>query len=94
MAARGMPAHTGPIGVVLAEHEQGRAFLRTVRVNLDSAGAGSAEALDRGLAAATGYSRSLSEYPKSTCFEHKLLRFRPRGPQHAAPKMISRTGSL
>src|ERR1035441_6261135 len=37
--------------------------------------------------------RSLSEYPKLACFEHKLLRFRRRGPQHAAPKMISRTGS-
>ena len=38
-------------------------------------------------------SRSLSEYPKLACFEHKLLRFRLRGPQHAAPEMISRTGS-
>jgi predicted amino acid-binding ACT domain protein len=37
--------------------------------------------------------RSLSEYSEFTRFEYKLLRFRLRGPQHAAPKMISRTGS-
>jgi hemerythrin-like domain-containing protein len=62
MAALGMPAHTGPIGVMLAEHEQGRAFLRTVRANLDSAGTGSAEALDRALAAAAGYSQLLRQH--------------------------------
>ena len=32
-----MPERGGPIGVMLAEHEQGRAYLKAVRENLDAA---------------------------------------------------------
>jgi hemerythrin-like domain-containing protein len=31
MVAHGMPAESGPIGVMLAEHEQGRAYTRAMR---------------------------------------------------------------
>lgn len=34
---RGMPANGGPIAVMLAEHDEGRAYLRAVRENLDAA---------------------------------------------------------
>jgi hemerythrin-like domain-containing protein len=40
----GMPVEGGPIGCMLAEHEEGRAYLRTVRENLDAAELGSADA--------------------------------------------------
>src|ERR1041385_3430908 len=41
---RGMPAQGGPIGVMLAEHDEGRAYLKAVRENLDAAEQGSADA--------------------------------------------------
>ena len=44
MAARGVPADGGPIGVMLAEHDQGRACIAGVRQNLAAAEAGSPEA--------------------------------------------------
>jgi hemerythrin-like domain-containing protein len=46
MKERGVPAEGGPIGVMLAEHDEGRAYLRAVRENLAGAEQGSAEALD------------------------------------------------
>jgi hemerythrin-like domain-containing protein len=55
MKARGVPAEGGPIGVMLAEHDQGRAYLKTVRENLAAAEQGSAEALNVVLKNATGY---------------------------------------
>ncbi len=45
MKERGVPERGGPIGVMLAEHDQGRAYLRAVRENLDAADTGSSEAL-------------------------------------------------
>ena len=41
MSQRGVPQNGGPIGVMLAEHEQGRGYLRAVRENLEAAAAGS-----------------------------------------------------
>ena len=44
MKERGVPQEGGPIGVMLAEHDEGRAYLRAVRQNLSAAADGSAEA--------------------------------------------------
>ena len=44
MRLRGVPQEGGPIGVMLAEHDEGRAYLRAVRQNLQAAAAGSASA--------------------------------------------------
>jgi hemerythrin-like domain-containing protein len=43
MKERGVPERGGPIGVMLHEHDQGRAFLKGVRENLDAAEQGSEE---------------------------------------------------
>jgi hemerythrin-like domain-containing protein len=42
---RGMAVQGGPIGCMLAEHDEGRGYLKAVRENLDAAELGSAEAL-------------------------------------------------
>ena len=55
MKERGVPEHGGPIGFMLAEHDQGRAYLKAVRENLDAAGSGSTAARDAVFANATGY---------------------------------------
>jgi hemerythrin-like domain-containing protein len=44
MKERGVPEQDGPIGVMLAEHNQGRAYLRVIRENLDAAAQGSPSA--------------------------------------------------
>ncbi len=44
MRERGVPQYGGPIGVMLAEHDQGRGYLKTIREHLDAAEEGSAEA--------------------------------------------------
>src|ERR1051326_6848001 len=36
MKERGVPEHGGPIGVMLSEHDEGRAYLKAVRENLDA----------------------------------------------------------
>ena len=46
LEARGIPREGGPIGVMLAEHEQGRAFVRQMHEALPGARAGEAAALD------------------------------------------------
>ena len=55
MKARGVPEAGGPIGVMLAEHDEGRAYLKTVRENLAAAERGSVEALDVVLHNASAY---------------------------------------
>jgi hemerythrin-like domain-containing protein len=52
---RGMSGGGGPIGVMLAEHDQGRAYLRGVREHLEAAEAGSADARRQVFANAAGY---------------------------------------
>jgi hemerythrin-like domain-containing protein len=59
MAQRGVPESGGPIGVMLAEHDEGRAYLKAVRENLAAAEAGSAEALDTVLENSTAYVQML-----------------------------------
>lgn len=55
MKARGVAAEGGPIGVMLAEHDEGRAYLKVVRENLADAEKGSVCALDAVLENATAY---------------------------------------
>jgi hemerythrin-like domain-containing protein len=55
MKERGVPAEGGPIGVMLAEHDEGRAYLKAVRENLAAAEQGSVEALGRVLQNASAY---------------------------------------
>jgi hemerythrin-like domain-containing protein len=62
MAARGVPEHGGPIGVMLAEHDQGRSYLRAVRDNLAAAEQGSAEALRAVSENASGYIALLRQH--------------------------------
>jgi hemerythrin-like domain-containing protein len=55
MKERGVPQHGGPIGVMLAEHDQGRGYLKAVRENLDAAQQGSPQALHAVLENAGNY---------------------------------------
>ena len=55
MKERGVPVHGGPIGVMLAEHDQGRGYLRAVRENLDDAEEGLPDALHAVLENAGNY---------------------------------------
>jgi hemerythrin-like domain-containing protein len=62
MRERGVGDSGGPIGVMLAEQEQGRAYLRGVRENLDAAEAGSPEALRVVYGNALGFSEMLRHH--------------------------------
>ena len=55
LAQRGVPERGGPIGVMLAEHDEGRAYLKGVRENLDAAEQGDAAARQRVCANAASY---------------------------------------
>jgi hemerythrin-like domain-containing protein len=55
MKERGVPEAGGPIGVMLAEHDEGRAYLKAVRENLAAAEQGSVEGLDAALENASAY---------------------------------------
>jgi hemerythrin-like domain-containing protein len=55
LAERGMPANGGPIAVMLAEHDAGRAYLQAVRDNLDAAVGGSEDAREQVCANAEAY---------------------------------------
>jgi hemerythrin-like domain-containing protein len=59
---RGMPVNGGPIGVMLAEHDEGRAYLKAVRENLEAAGQGSGAARQQVYANARGYIRLLRNH--------------------------------
>jgi hemerythrin-like domain-containing protein len=48
-------AQGGPIGVMLAEHDQGRACLKAIRENLDAAERGSSEAREQVFGSAEAY---------------------------------------
>ncbi len=62
MRERGVPGNGGPIGVMLAEHDQGRAYLRAVRENLDAAEQGSAQARELVFGNAKGYITLLRQH--------------------------------
>ena len=55
LEARGIPREGGPIGVMLAEHEQGRGFVRQMREALPGARAGEAAAVDALVSAGRDY---------------------------------------
>jgi hemerythrin-like domain-containing protein len=62
MKERGVPEAGGPIGVMLAEHRQGRAYLKGIRENLDAAGEGDAAARQRVVANGAGYIALLRQH--------------------------------
>jgi hemerythrin-like domain-containing protein len=62
MEAKGFPRQGGPTGVMLQEHEQGRAHVRGMAEALDTAAAGDAAALERFVEHATGYIGLLREH--------------------------------
>lgn len=55
MVAAGVPKEGGPVGVMLADHEEGRGFVRAMAASLEAAAAGDAKARTRLLTAARGY---------------------------------------
>jgi hemerythrin-like domain-containing protein len=62
LAASGMPADQGPIGVMLDEHEQGRAFTRGIREAARKLAEGDAEARRALIASAKGYVALLRDH--------------------------------
>jgi len=59
---RGMPANGGPIAVMLAEHDEGRGYLKAVRENLDAAGQGSQAAREQVYGNASAYIQLLRNH--------------------------------
>ncbi len=62
MKERGVPERGGPIGVMLHEHDQGRAYLKGVRENLAAAERGSEEARRLVFENARGYIALLRQH--------------------------------
>jgi len=62
MVASGMPAQQGPIGVMLQEHEQGRAFTRAIREAARKLEQGDAQARSALVASAKGYVALLRDH--------------------------------
>ena len=55
MKERGVPEQGGPIGVMLAEHDEGRSYLKAIRDNLEAAGRNDKAAQDEVFANASAY---------------------------------------
>jgi len=62
MVAAGLPREVGPIAVMLAEHEQGRAFTRGMRAAAERLAAGDAAAARDVVANARGYAALLRQH--------------------------------
>ena len=62
MVAHGMPAESGPIGVMLAEHEQGRAYTRAMREAAQKLKAGDETARQAVVLNARGYAGLLRQH--------------------------------
>ncbi len=62
LVAKGMPRESGPVGVMLSEHEQGRAFVRAMAENIGAASEGEKSALQGFAAAANGYVQLLRSH--------------------------------
>ena len=62
MEAKGFPRQGGPTGVMLNEHEQGRAHIRGMVEAVEGAAAGESEALTQFVTHAHGYVRLLREH--------------------------------
>ncbi len=59
---KGLPRYGGPIGVMLAEHDQGRAFIRKMVESFESFAAGDKGAARNWAEAAQGYSQLLRSH--------------------------------
>ncbi|MFH2055474.1 MAG: hemerythrin domain-containing protein [bacterium] len=55
LSDKGMPRESGPVGQMLREHEQGRAFVQTMASSMEAASQGNADALRQFVAGARGY---------------------------------------
>ena len=62
MEAKGFPRQGGPTGVMLAEHEQGRAHIRGMADAIEEAAGGEPEAVTRFVMHARGYVSLLREH--------------------------------
>jgi hemerythrin-like domain-containing protein len=62
MIANGMPGQGGPIGVMLAEHEQSRAYTRAMHAAAQRMAAGDAAARREVIANARGYTALLRQH--------------------------------
>ena len=62
LEAKGFPRDGGPTGVMLYEHEQGRAHVRGMEENIEAAAAGDLRALQQFIDHAEGYVRLLREH--------------------------------
>jgi hemerythrin-like domain-containing protein len=62
MAANGMPANAGPIGVMLHEHNQGRLFTRQMRAAARNWESGDVTALQAAIENALNYTRLLRQH--------------------------------
>ena len=62
LEAKGFPRDGGPTGVMLYEHEQGRAHVRGMDENIEAAAAGDPAALERFVEHAEGYVALLREH--------------------------------
>lgn len=62
MVGAGLPRQAGPIGVMLAEHEQGRAFTRGMRAAAERLAGGDASAAAAVVANARGYAALLRQH--------------------------------
>jgi hemerythrin-like domain-containing protein len=62
LGERGMPTHTGPVAVMLSEHETGRNFVRTIVAALPKARANDSDAIQLIGASLAGYSNHLRSH--------------------------------
>jgi hemerythrin-like domain-containing protein len=62
MEAHGIPRDGGPIGMMLAEHEEGRAHVRSMTSAVEQSAAGNAAAIDSLLSHADAYVNLLREH--------------------------------
>lgn len=62
MISHGMPAEGGPVGMMLAEHEQGRLFTRNLRAAALQLEAGDAASIDGVVQNARGYAMLLRQH--------------------------------
>jgi hemerythrin-like domain-containing protein len=62
LAAKGMPSRMGPIGVMLAEHDEGRALIRQMKKAADEYKQGGPASRERWAQAARGYVDLLREH--------------------------------
>jgi hemerythrin-like domain-containing protein len=62
LVEKGMPKQGGPVGQMLHEHEQGRAFVKSMLDNLNGASEGNVDALQKFTNSATGYVQLLRSH--------------------------------